>query len=692
MPLKPSLGLQAKLTLTSVLSVIVMVSIFVFLAIRAYELEERRALELRATSLVSLLSESVANVFYEAGRLDRMRLLLGNVLQQPYVIYAYAYDQNGRILADGTGENRGFQSIPSDPFHSAAARANHVVLQYEKSSFLTPGNVLDIAQPLFLRGGRAGSKVAGEEKLGGVRISFTVSPVQQQIARFRRDSLMFGAIFAIGGAILSAFVGRRIVSPISDLVKGTKLIASGNLDVHIRPSERDELGLLAESFNQMAANLKQNEAALRRKLVENTTLYEIGQRITAQVSLDPTLKLIVEQARALLGADLSILALRQGDSDIFAMTAYDGAATGALATIRFHPGEGLGGRVAGGTPMMVGDYLAEIPDSPFLGIVREAGFRSQVAVPLIAHDKVIGVLYAMSRVPHQFRTEDQQLLTALADHAAIAIENAKLYEEVRRHAQELEAKVAERTREFQEANRQLEAASRHKSQFLANVSHELRTPLNSIIGFTRLVMRKTEGQIPPLQSENLEKVLVSAEHLLHLINGLLDLSKIEAGRMEVFAEPVRLDELVRTATATVRPMLRSGDVRLVDEISPDLPLVHTDRDKLKQVILNLLSNAVKFTEDGEIRIAVWQENGAVRVTVADTGIGIPRDELQAIFEEFHQGDMSSTRRYGGTGLGLAIAKRFVTLLGGEIAVESEVGKGSTFTITLPLGVPAANPG
>src|SRR5262249_22728982 len=152
------------------------------------------------------------------------------------------------------------------------------------------GNVLHIAQPLFLKGGRAGSTSPGGEKLGGVHISFTVAPVQQQIAQFRRASLIFGLLFALAGAILSAFVGTRIVSPIGNLVKGTTLIASGNLDVHIAPSERDELGLLAESFNQMAASLKQNEATLRRMLVENTTLYRIGQQITAQVSLEPTLK------------------------------------------------------------------------------------------------------------------------------------------------------------------------------------------------------------------------------------------------------------------------------------------------------------------------------------------------------------------------------------------------------------------
>jgi len=685
MSFKPSFKLQTKLTLTFFLSIIVMVAIFISLAIKAYQLEERRAFELRATSLVSLLSESIVNVFYEAGRLDRMRLLLGNVLQQPYVIYAYAFDQDGKILADGTEENSSFNLIPNDPFHAAAVAANRSLVQYKSPAFLARGNALDIAQPLFLVGGRAGGpRVATSERLGGVRIGFTLAPVQQRIGQFQRSALIFGAVFAFVGGILSAVMGRRLVSPIEDLVKGTHLIASGNLEVQVRPSSRDELGLLAESFNRMATSLKQNEAALRRKLVENRTLYEIGQQITAQVSLEPTLKLIVEQARALLQAEVSILALRQDQSDTFAMTAYDGAVTGPLAAIRFRPGEGLGGRVASGTAMVVGDYLTELPSSPFAAIVREAGLRSQVAVPLSVHNKVIGVLYAMSRESHRFRNEDQQLLNALADQAAIAIENAKLYDEVRRHAQELEAKVAERTREFHEANRQLEAASRHKSQFLANVSHELRTPLNSILGFTRLVARKTEGQIPALQRENLEKVLISAAHLLNLINGLLDLSKIEAGRMEVFVETFKLDEVVHLATATVRPMLKSGDVQLVEEISQDIPPLHTDREKLKQVILNLLSNAVKFTEDGEIRVAARRENSMVRLTVADTGIGIAKDELPNIFEEFRQAGMSSTRRYGGTGLGLAIAKRFVTLLGGDIAVESEAGKGSTFTVTLPL--------
>ncbi|MBI3063788.1 MAG: HAMP domain-containing histidine kinase, partial [Deltaproteobacteria bacterium] len=238
--------------------------------------------------------------------------------------------------------------------------------------------------------------------------------------------------------------------------------------------------------------------------------------------------------------------------------------------------------------------------------------------------------------------------------------------------------------EIQEKNEQLETANRHKSQFLANVSHELRTPLNSIIGFTRIVQRKTETQIEKLQKDNLQKVLISSEHLLSLINQLLDLAKIEAGRMETYAETFKLDEIIRVATTTMEPLLKDGRVKLVTEIAPDIPPLKTDRDKLKQSVLNLLSNAAKFTEQGEIKVAAWRDDGMLKLTVSDTGIGMEKEALDMIFEEFRQADMSSTRRYGGTGLGLAIVKKFINLMGGDIVVESEVGKGSKFTITLPM--------
>jgi signal transduction histidine kinase len=232
--------------------------------------------------------------------------------------------------------------------------------------------------------------------------------------------------------------------------------------------------------------------------------------------------------------------------------------------------------------------------------------------------------------------------------------------------------------------KQLDTANRHKSDFLASMSHEFRTPLNAIIGYGRLIRRETEGQIAPLQRENLQDLLNNAERLLNLIDSLLDFAKIEAGKMEVRVEPVRVEEIIQGTAAAIETILNPSSVRLIREIASDIPALNTDREKLRQIILNLLGNAVKFTERGEIRISACQQNGSLKLVVSDTGIGIEKKDLKQIFEKFHQGDLSTTKKYRGTGLGLAIVKKFVNLLGGEVGVESEVGKGSVFTVMLPM--------
>jgi signal transduction histidine kinase len=227
-------------------------------------------------------------------------------------------------------------------------------------------------------------------------------------------------------------------------------------------------------------------------------------------------------------------------------------------------------------------------------------------------------------------------------------------------------------------------ASRAKSEFLANMSHELRTPLNAIIGFTRLVMQRTKDVLPQKQHENLEKVLISAEHLLSLIGAVLDLSKIEAGRMDVRPVEFSLGPLIDLCLRTVEPMIGSDRLRLVRDLEPDLPSLVTDQGKLKQILMNLLSNAIKFTEVGSITVRTRRCGDAVTIAVADTGIGIPRGAQELVFEEFRQVDSGSTRQHSGTGLGLTISRRLARLMGGDIEVQSSVGVGSTFIVSLPL--------
>jgi len=256
---------------------------------------------------------------------------------------------------------------------------------------------------------------------------------------------------------------------------------------------------------------------------------------------------------------------------------------------------------------------------------------------------------------------------------------------------ELEDKVRQRTRELEATNEELEQANlkirgadRLKSEFLASMSHELRTPMNAIIGFTRLVQRKSADILPPKQKENLERVEMSANQLLGLINDILDLSKIEAGKMSVSITPFDLASLVDACFATAEPVVKKEGVRLVKEVPQDLPELLTDQDKLKQIIINLLSNALKFTEEGEVKLSAEVEDSNLKIAVSDTGIGIPSHALKYIFDEFRQVDGSTTRKHGGTGLGLSITRKLTRLLGGTVDVSSVEGEGSTFTVTLPL--------
>jgi signal transduction histidine kinase len=294
------------------------------------------------------------------------------------------------------------------------------------------------------------------------------------------------------------------------------------------------------------------------------------------------------------------------------------------------------------------------------------GARSAIFAPMLWEGRGIGAIFVGREFAGPFSDKDIGLLKTFAGQAVIAIQNARLF------------------RELHEKSQQLEMAGRHKSEFLANMSHELRTPLNAIIGFTRIVMRRSKEQLEPKQYENLEKIHSSGQHLLQLINAILDLSKVEAGHAEMNAADVALVPVLEQCVKTAEPLVKAPAVRLLKEFDGALSQVYLDEEKLRQIVINLLSNAAKFTERGTVRVKAQANGESFAVAVADTGIGIAPDKLEHVFEEFAQADASSTRVYGGTGLGLTIARRLARLMGGDISVQSAPGKGSTFTLSLPV--------
>jgi signal transduction histidine kinase len=295
------------------------------------------------------------------------------------------------------------------------------------------------------------------------------------------------------------------------------------------------------------------------------------------------------------------------------------------------------------------------------------GYRSALSVPLLREQQIMGALTVWRRQSGEFKPEVVNLLQTFASQSALAIQNARLF------------------REIEEKSQQIEAANRHKSEFLANMSHELRTPLNAMIGFSEVLQEKLFGELNEKQAEYTDDILTSGRHLLSLINEILDLSKVEAGRMELEIATFDLPLAIDNARTFVRERATRHGITLDVTVDERLGDIVGDERKIKQILLNLLSNAVKFTpEGGRIGIKATQADGSVEISVSDTGIGIAPEDQPKIFEEFRQVGSDYAHKVEGTGLGLTLAKKFVELHGGRIWVESEVGKGSRFIFTLPI--------
>jgi signal transduction histidine kinase len=461
-----------------------------------------------------------------------------------------------------------------------------------------------------------------------------------------------------GEAVGAIVVARREPGPFSDA------------EVELLKTFADQAVIAIENvrlFNELQARTQD----LTRSVEQLRALSEVGRAVSSTLDLETVLRTIVSRAVQLSGLDGGVVfEYDEGAGEFIrrAATETGGALAEVRRTTRIPKGEGVLGRTAITLePVQVSDitvpgaYESRLRDN-----LIESGIRAILAVPMVREGSLIGCLGVTRSRPGEFPAETIELLRTFATQSALAIQNARLY------------------RELEQKSRELEAASQHKSEFLANMSHELRTPLNAIIGFSEALTEHMFGDLNEKQDEYLRDIYASGQHLLSLINDILDLSKIEAGRMELELTDFDLPATIDAVLTLVRERAGRRGITLTQAIDERVGLIRADERKVKQVLLNLLSNALKFTPEGgrvDVRAAV--NEGLVEVSVADTGVGIAPADQDAVFEEFRQVGTAS-KKVEGTGLGLALSRKFIELHGGRIWVRSQPGQGATFTFTLPV--------
>jgi signal transduction histidine kinase len=514
---------------------------------------------------------------------------------------------------------------------------------------------------------------------------FVELPLEEAYAPLNA-SILRSSLLLLGGLILASlagiFLARKMVVPIQILGTGAARIGSGDLTQRISIRTGDELEGLATQFNDMADKLQESYADLEKKVEVRTSelaqsvselraLGEVGQAINSSLELDTVLSTIVAKAVELSATDAGAIYVFDNQSGEFHLSATYAMSEEMVAEIRerhlreedFH----FDAQALKKDTVQVPDLQDEQP-SPVNDIVLQAGYRALLIVPLLRSDHLMGVLVVRRKAPGSFAASTVSLLETFATQSVLAIQNARLF------------------REIEDKSRQIEIASQHKSQFLANMSHELRTPLNAILGYTELILDDIYGEPTNKMRGVLQRINANGRHLLGLINEVLDLSKIEAGRLVLSLADYSMRDVVYGVFSAVEPLAAEKNLRLKVDMLKDLPNGRGDEQRLTQVLMNLVGNAIKFTDFGEVIIRASATNGFYTVAVSDTGPGVSSSDSAKIFDEFQQADGSATKTKGGTGLGLSIAKRIVEMHGGRIWVDSQLGVGSIFSFVIPIRV------
>jgi signal transduction histidine kinase len=421
-------------------------------------------------------------------------------------------------------------------------------------------------------------------------------------------------------------------------------------------------------FDEVQARTRE----LAQSVSELQALGEVSQAVNSTLNLEAVLDAIVSKAVQLSKTEAGAIYVFDEGGNKFDLRSTYGMSGELIAGLKGQPigvGDAIGQAAMERRPLQIADLRQE-PPSPVTELVLRSGYRALLIVPLVGQDRVVGALVVRRKQPGAFPKSTVELLQTFAAQSMLAIQNARLFSEI------------------EDKSRQLQLASEHKSQFVASMSHELRTPLNAIIGLTEMMVKNAARFGTEKAQEPLQRVNRAGTHLLGLINQVLDLSKIEAGKLELNPQTVQLAPLINDVIGTAGQLAEQNKNRLVVDAKEDLGALTVDTMRLRQILLNLLSNACKFTKAGEFKLAARKvSNGSnfVEFAVSDTGIGMTAEQLAKLFEEFSQADAATAQRYGGTGLGLAISRKLARMMGGDVTVASQAGKGSVFTVRLPGG-------
>ena len=471
----------------------------------------------------------------------------------------------------------------------------------------------------------------------------------------------------------------RTVLTIPMLRAGKVLGVIGVNRHEVRPFADTQIALL-ETFADQAAiaienvrlfkELQAQTEALSRSVNQLTALGEVGQAISSTLDLETVLQTIVSRALQLTGLDSGSIYEYDQQAQVFRLQAAENMQPEIVEHVRESPiriGDGIVGHTGVTCELtQVPDLLDDSYQSGRREMMLRAGYRALLAVPLMREELLLGVLVVSRKTPGVFAPEIVDLLKTFATQSALAIQNARLF------------------REIAEKSRQLEVASQHKSQFLASMSHELRTPLNAMLGFNEMLLGEIYGPVPEDMRDPLADIQSSGKHLLRLINNVLDLAKIEAGRMELSLSDYSVGDTVESVRSTLHPLAAEKGLEFTVHVPDGIPFAYGDFGRITQCLMNLAGNSLKFTREGSVRIAVDLQGNLLVYRVRDTGIGIAPDKIDSLFTEFRQTDATIASEFGGTGLGLSITKKFVEMHGGRIWVESELGRGSEFIFEVPL--------